>query len=227
MSLRFKWGDEPYISEDQNDTGLRFTDVLFGFALREVVTRLVKWDQLNNASRVHLMLTLVTILGSYIGFRNSEKRGKFRLRFFNLVTIRFAVDQAMVFLYFWLALYFSTEKDAVTGRLHLPEPDSLLTFDARVVFAIFGLYLAWDLITHWMASSGKYLLKAGSPGPSEPLVAKRYRTVITFGALAACGIVLLVSELSDPTGDAATFWMVALTAILVLYRVLKDGLEPK
>src|SRR3712207_9405709 len=33
---------------------------------------------------------------------------------------------------------------------------ALLTFDARVVFGIFVLYVAWDSISHWMAHTGKY-----------------------------------------------------------------------
>src|SRR5436305_12242423 len=156
MRLKPRWSEDRYDSEDVNDTSLRFTDVLFGFALREIVLRLVRWDELTNAARVHLLLATITILGSYIGFRNSQKRGRFRLRFFNLATWRFLLDQAMVFLYFWLALYLPTDRNPTTGGLRLPSAHALLTFDARVLFGIFVLYVAWDSLSHWMAHSGIY-----------------------------------------------------------------------
>lgn len=212
-----------------NDTGLRFTDVLFGFALREIVLRLVKFDDLTTATRIHLALAAVVILGSYIGFRNSQKRGKFKLRFFNLAVVRFALDQSMVFLYFWLALYFSTDRDPVTGELQLPSSEHLLQFDARTISAIFVLYLLWDLTSQWMARSGKYFtMKGGDQSPPTAdtrLEAKPFRTVITAGGLAAAVAILAVSEFAEPRGDAATWWIGALILVAVAYRVLKDGLR--
>lgn len=237
MSLEFSRG--PYVATDPNDTGLRFTDILFGFALREVVLRLVVWRELSTAVRVHLVLAVLIILCSYIGFRNSQKRGKFDLRFFNLATLRFLTDQGMVFLYFWVALYVSTARSA-SGELSLPTATTLVKFDARILLAIFALYIVWDLLSHWMAASGQYRLNVhseehGMRGELDggetsaqdggvALSAPFYRTAITLGCLVGTAVVWLIVEVSDPTDGAAVAFMVLLLVIVVIYRFLKDSL---
>src|SRR5262249_21427024 len=143
MTLQLVWSEAEYRAEDTNDTALRFTDVLFGFALKEIVTRLIEWEQLTTATKLHLVLAALTILGSYVGFRNSQKRGRFKLRFLNLATLRFGLDQVMVFFYFWLAIYVAVDKTDGNGHLILPSGTALLRFDARVLAVIFGLYLVW------------------------------------------------------------------------------------
>jgi hypothetical protein len=229
MGLRLKLSDGAYYAEDTNDTSLRFTDVLFGFALREVVLRLVKWEQLNVASRIHLLLTTLVILGSYVGFRNSQKRGRFKLRFLNLATMRFVLDQAMVFLYFLLALYISLDKDPATGQLSPSPAAALSRFDARVIVAIFALYFVWDLISHWMARCGRYFISKGDPN-AEPttsdlrLQAPMYRTVVTGAALAIACALMLVSEYAEPKGSAATWLIAAMAGLAVTYRLTKDML---
>jgi len=228
VSLAFKFSEGPYYAEDPNDTGLRFTDVLFGFALREVVLRLVRWVDLTNAARVHLVLATVVILGSYIGFRNSQKRGKFKLRFFNLAVLRFGLDQAMVFLYFLLALSFPVD----STEANLPDANDLLRFDARVVLAIFALYFLWDLVSHGMAGSGMYFTakcdpSAAPPISDVPLSAKQCRTWITVGGLVAAAIIWAVADFVEPAGGAASAWIGALIVVGVAYRCVKDGLQEK
>jgi hypothetical protein len=219
MSLKIKvHGKEGrYYSEDPNDTGLRFTDVLFGFALREAVTRLVAWSDLTTVARVHLVLAVLVILGSYIGFRNSQKRGKYQLRFFNLALVRFATDQTMVFLYFWLALYFQVSA--------LPSGTAIFRFDARIVLTIFGLYLAWDLVSHLMAGSKRYYTVKGSkPEEDEVMKVDTYRTVITIiGLIVAAGI-WAIAEFVEPAGGAATWGIAGLALLVVVYRFFKDSL---
>lgn len=226
--MSWRWGEDRYYAEDLSDTGLQFTDVLFGFALSEIVLRLVKWTQLTNAARMHLGLAAITILGSYIGFRNSQKRGRFRLRFFNLVTLRFLFDQTMVFFYFWLALYIPLDEDKTTGTLtRIPDARDLLRFDARVVFGIFALYLGWDLISQWMAASGKYFTQkatAGPPPTSEVrLEAKGYRTMTTGFGVAAALAVLIFTHSKEPADAEAMAGIIGLISIMVGYRMVKDG----
>lgn len=171
------------------------------------------------------------ILGSYIGFRNSQKRGKFKLRFFNLAVLRFVLDQSMVFLYFWLGLYISLEQDS-SGALEVPSATAFLRFDARVVLVVFLLYLSWDLVSQWMAHSGKYFVDKADPlsTPTRSdvrLEARTYRTLITLGATACATAILMISELAEPAGGAATAWIAALALLAVTYRVVKDGLQEK
>jgi hypothetical protein len=225
MKLTWKLPEDKYVS-DPADSGLQFTDVLFGFALFEVVRRFVEWTDLTSATRLHLCLATMTILGSYIGFRNSRKRGAFPLRFMNLATFRFALDQVMVFLYFWLALYFSIDKNALTGKIDkLPSSQSLLRFDSRVIAIIFVLYLAWDFLSHMMACTGKYLIEKDSK--SETLPAKWHRTVVTLACTVVAGGLWLVVEIHDPAGAAAEAWLVGLIVLVFMYRVVKDNVQEK
>jgi hypothetical protein len=56
------------------DNGLKFTDILFGFVIREVFLRLANWKALEWYVRWQLILTSAVVLGSWIGFRRSRNR---------------------------------------------------------------------------------------------------------------------------------------------------------
>src|SRR5438132_902411 len=86
------------------DTGLRFTDILFGFVIRELFLRLQNWATLPWFVRWQLIAGTALVLGSWIGFRRSLNRSSYELKFFNLPLLRFVLDQLMVILYFRVAV---------------------------------------------------------------------------------------------------------------------------
>ncbi len=129
---------------DTNDTGLRFTDVLFGFVIRELFLSLNKWKKLDGYTRAHLIAGAVLVLGSYIGYRNSLKRGQFKIRFINLPLLKFTTDQAMVALYFAFAV---AVPHPPSGNPKFPLSAELARIDANLLTLIFGLYLLWDLLS--------------------------------------------------------------------------------
>src|SRR5579883_735101 len=88
---------------EEFDTGLRYTDILFGFVIRELFIRLQHVAQLDAQAQLQLVLGAILVLGSWIGYRQSLYRSKYQLRFFNLPLLRFVVDQAMLVLYFRIA----------------------------------------------------------------------------------------------------------------------------
>jgi hypothetical protein len=128
------------------DTGLRFTDILFGFVIRELFLRFQHWGSLPWFVRWQLVAGTVLVLGSWIGFRRSLNRSTYEVKFFNLPFFRFLLDQGMVLLYFRVATLTPNE-----GHPDIAA-DALGQATIGTLFAIFGLYLLWDIGALWMAS---------------------------------------------------------------------------
>src|SRR5947207_7928440 len=70
------------------DTSLRYTDILFGFVIREIFLRLQYWHNLNLDAWLYLLVCLALVLGSWIGYRRSLNRSSYEVKFFNLPLFR-------------------------------------------------------------------------------------------------------------------------------------------
>lgn len=198
-------------STDDPGTGLRFTDVLFGFVFAQLFTRLTDWQSIDGITRAHLLMSATLVLASYIGFRNSLKRGDFKIRFFNLPFFKFATDQVMVVLYFLVATATPTF-DSATWESAEP---ALVRTDVRLVVFVALLYLIWDLLS-WRMCRAKYAIEFDEQG-----------LAITTLFLAASVVLLLVVELGGIGDDGASRGgaiavEVALIGLLLAYRFLKD-----
>lgn len=92
------WTKDRTADLDKKDTGLRFTDVLFGFVFKEIFFRLADWNSIDGDGapivKAHLVLAAVVTMSSYVGFRKSLSRADYKLKFFNLPMIRFVVVEA-------------------------------------------------------------------------------------------------------------------------------------
>lgn len=130
-----RWLFATELEPDKNDDGLVFTDVLFGFVLAELFTAKPP-DTLHHS--LHLVLSVVIVLGSWIGFRRSRNRRRYQLKFFNLALWRFMLDQAMVYFYFRLATLRTNEPGIGA--------ESLLESSLCFVSLAFALYLVWDIL---------------------------------------------------------------------------------
>jgi hypothetical protein len=124
------------------DTGLRFTDILFGFVIREIFLRLQEWGHLEWYVRCQLIAATVLVLGSWIGFRRSVNRSGFEVKFFNLPFFMFVLDQAMVFFYF----RFATRTPSEPSKEAPPGPDTLADTTLDALLIIVALYFVWDLL---------------------------------------------------------------------------------
>jgi hypothetical protein len=133
------------------DTGLRFTDILFGFVIRELFLRLQHWSELLWYVRWQLIAATALVLGSWIGFRRSLNRSEYELKFFNIPLIRFVLDQIMIVFYFRVATL--TPQDPNT---HAPGPQSIAHTTAKSLLFIFALYAAWDALGVAMGYLRKY-----------------------------------------------------------------------
>ena len=131
----------------RRDTSLRYTDILFGFVLRELFVRLQDWPALDSLVRLHLIAGTVLVLGSWIGYRRSLKRAYYEVKFFNLPLWMFVIDQVMLVLYFRIAVL----TDDPLNRTQDLTPLAVDTIGLTIY--VFVLYLIWDALGLWMAVS--------------------------------------------------------------------------
>jgi hypothetical protein len=210
----------PVAEVDRQDTSLRYTDLLFGFVVRELFIRLQNWPQLPMTARLQLLAVTVLVLGSFIGYRRSLNRSTYAVKFFNLPLSRFAVDQLMLVLYFRLAVlteYPWTAKQDLSG---LPSQT------ARLVVFVFILYLAWDLLGVWMAAS-REMLAGGKRTPRYPAIDRDTNRPTESASpidVAGVGITIaaLVAVMVIWTGGNRPWVLAALIAVLLGYRWVKE-----
>jgi hypothetical protein len=131
----------------KSDIGLTFTIILFGFVIRELFIRIQNWNSLQVPVRWQLVVGTALVLGSWIGFSQSDNRSRYKLKFFNLPTMRWVMDQSMVLLYFRLAV--------LTPTIPNPHTDvgGLVNDTLRTLVLIFVLYAFWDMFGIWMAKA--------------------------------------------------------------------------
>jgi hypothetical protein len=221
MNNRLRAVFHPIPEPERFDTSLRYTDILFGFAIRELFIRLQNWTQLDGAVQLHLVVATTLVLGSWIGFRRSLYRSGYQVKFFNLPLFRFLLDQLMLILYFRIAVL--TE---VNGKGSLAAGD-LAKSTTKIILYIFVLYFAWDLLGVWMAKA-KTTAADGSKKPLYPVVEESKMTteeqrVNWWGLLItvlSLGLVVLLWRFADCLTPYESF--VATTVLLFLYRWAKE-----
>jgi hypothetical protein len=202
------------------DTGLRFTDILFGFVIRELFIRLQKWDILPGLVRWQLIVATTLVLGSWIGFRRSLNRSAYELKFFNLPLVRFALDQGMVVLYFRIAVLTLIDPTA-----HF-DAGALVRDTLYTLTLIFTLYALWDLFGIWMATAGrdapKYPRIGDGDKPSARARSDWEALMITLVALGMIASVYSLSSDRQLDARASEIVFIVATALLLLYRFAKE-----
>jgi len=158
---------------EKADTSLRYTDILFGFVIKELFVRLQDWVQLDYAVRLHLIVGTTLVLGSWIGFRRSLNRARYQVKFFNLPLFRFILDQLMLILYFAVAVLTPTP---VSGKA-LPSSAELAYSTITLVLWIYVLYVFWDLLGMWMDKS-RIAVTGDGTQPRYPEVDKENKMTV-------------------------------------------------
>jgi hypothetical protein len=187
------------------ETGLTFTDILFGFVLMELFVRLAHTSSLPKFASLQLIAATLLVLGSWIGFRRSLSRSSYELKFVNLPLARFLLDQAMVVLYFRVA--------TLTPSPWTPKaPGPLAHATMTALFVIFCLYLVWDLGGIWIGLAPKYQNARVTWGG----------LLITALALAGSAALCFAPTYSHVRGPEADLLFAAAAVLLFLYRFLKE-----
>jgi hypothetical protein len=208
----------PPATVSTQSTALTFTDILFGFVIKELFSRLQYWGTQPPVVHWQLVIGITLVLGSWIGFRRSLARSNYELKFFNLPFFRFITDQALVFMYFRISIL---TPEAANPKVM---PVSLVQTTTMWVAVIFGLYLLWDFLGVLMSLSPKYkkIDQATKATTSEPFSANWPGVLIT---LASGGLIAIVYALASNTGsqnENVDLLLVVVTILLVLYRFAKE-----
>ena len=210
----------PVPEVDRQDTSLRYTDLLFGFVVREIFIRLQNWPHLPTTARLQLLAVTVMVLGSFIGYRRSLNRSTYAVKFFNLPFWRFVVDQLMLVLYFRLAVL--TEYPW-SGKQDL---SALPAHTATLVLLVFVLYLLWDGLGAWMASA-KLRVDGRTQAPRYPAIDRETNQPSgSAGSVDVPGLWITVAALVTAavvrSGGNSDWVLPALIAVLLGYRWVKE-----
>jgi hypothetical protein len=126
----------PQAEEDAGKDGVGFIDILFGVAASEVFIDLAAVPREQVAKWGHLLVALVLIAFSWIGYHKARTIAPAKLRFDHPAgLLQLGVDIGIVGTYFAL----------VINAHGLADEYSMLAHSALIAVA-YGLYLVWDLL---------------------------------------------------------------------------------
>ena len=229
FKARLRLALSPPAEVSKRDTSLRFTDILFGFVIREIFLRLQQWSELDGIVQAQLVVCSVLVLGSWIGFRRSLNRSAYEVKFVNLPLVRFVLDQAMVVLYFRI----TSLSGPLDGLATAQPPADLAQQTAWNLVLVFGLYVLWDIFGILMArATDRTKAGAGMP-PKYPRIgsddtATTDRQVVNWGGFAitvvAFAALVVAWAATDPApsrGSSITVLVLA-AVLLFLYRLAKE-----
>jgi hypothetical protein len=218
MNKLIRFALQPVPELEKFDTSLRYTDILFGFVIRELFLRLQNWTLLDDAVKLHLLVGTTLVLGSWIGYRRSLYRSKYQVKFFNLPFFRFILDQLMLILYFRIAVLTDPSGKQAAGG-------SLTNATVKLIMYVFVLYVLWDLLGLWMTSaksSGterKFLYPVVD---EEKMTDKKqqFNWIGFFITAASLGVVILLWSVVDCFPPRREYF--AVVTLLLLYRWAKE-----
>ena len=225
MNARLRAAFSPVPEVGRRDTSLRYTDILFGFVIRELFIRLQNLPALRGVVIGHLVVGTTLVLGSWIGYRRSRNRTAYEVKFFNLPFFKFLVDQIMLILYFRIA--------TLTPANVADPPSDLTTHTLRLLVYIFGLYILWDALGTWMVKASTRDA-SGTPKPKYPVVVEDEKTlqpkmsdkrdkVDMPGVLITVGFSLAIVVAWAKADAVPALTILAITTgLLLLYRWAKD-----
>ena len=226
MSRWLRLALRPPAAVGQVDTGLRFTDVLFGFVIRDLFLRLEDWSRLSWSIRWQLIVAAVLVLGSWIGFRRSIHRSQYEVKFFNLPFLMFIADQLMIIVYFRIA----TLTDI--GGKGAPTPGDLATRTLELLVVVFILYGIWDYLGRRMANAREGVAPADRPKypeidddkkmTDEPMTPSRVGYAMTVATLAVLALLWWWAAVRDLSTITAEWLLFGMIVILLLYRFAKE-----
>jgi hypothetical protein len=202
--------------EDPGKVGISFVDVLFALVVGEVLSPLRRWWTIPGPAWSHLVLAAVLVLTSWIGYHNSTNKPKYEIAFVNLPLWQFVLDISMVIAYWFTAT--SAELPEHSPLKDLPAPRGSAVPEAILVAVCFLLYVLWDEV-------GRQIKKSPFYGASSPSASDGARRIVTWCCFVATLVIVglaIWAEASDQHWGIVIALDIALIALLIGFRVLKE-----
>ncbi len=199
--------------EDTRSVGIGFIDLLFAFVAGTALDVAAHPSAVPPAGRFQLVLALVTVVLSWIGYHNSLNRPTYIVRFPNLPLAQLSVDIALVIIYYYLVA--TSEGVKGNGSHSSARPETWL------VFAMFWLYVVWDIVGQAIRRDVRYTRR-----PVEFAIPIRRWTTVAFAC--ATAIVVAVVAAVNPSSRGAVEGIDGLLLVLIVgFRFAKEGLTPE
>jgi hypothetical protein len=219
----------PELDESDKRSGVTFVNILFGLVVTTAAIQFSAefvnwwadgWNFVNKARLANLAVALTLTVLSWIGYHQSQQYPPFLIKFINIPFFQFCLDVSMVIAYY--AVVAVAENPDRGARAPLT-PDALP--EAGLVFIVFVLYALWDFLGYRLFHDPEYSRRLKTPREPERLGPRRW---VTFGFTVAAGIQALAIWVFRPsTGLSVIGADAAIIAFLLLYRLLKQGFDPK
>jgi hypothetical protein len=213
--LKAVWS--PTADVSKQSTALTFTDILFGFVIKELFLRFQYWDTESWVVRWQLITGITLVLGSWIGYRRSLARTGYELKFFNLPLLRFGLDQAMLIVYFRIAILTPNEASPQVVATTVTQTT------VRALLIIFGMYILWDVGGLLMTLGNKYK-KIDNDGnkTTDPFPKNLSGFAITLVFSVLFAVLYIVAENTTIHGQQADYLLLTATVLLLAYRFAKE-----
>ncbi len=206
----------PPVAVSEQSTALTFSDILFGFVIKELFVRLLHFGTESWIVRWQLITGITLVLGSWIGYRRSLARAGYELKFFNLPLIRFGLDQAMLIVYFRVATLTPNEASPKVAAA------SVTQTTLRALLIIFGLYVLWDVFGLLMTLGKKYKKIDKNKMTDEQFPKNFSGFVISVAFSALFAGLYTIAERTTIHHQQADRLLLAATVFLLAYRFAKE-----
>jgi hypothetical protein len=165
------------------------------------------------AEQLNLLLAIVVAISAWIGYHNSRNRAKYIIVFFNFPLLQFAIEIALVYVY-WLLVVSSTDASQGssnnTGTTVLPE--------AGLIALYFALSCCWDLTAWAMRKAPKYPdMRMEEDRPRRRLVTRVFLLIFV--------VLTLIIWLSQPAGVAGIVLTIMMTVMVVMHRWAQNAVQ--
>jgi hypothetical protein len=143
---------------DTSEIGVDFIDILFGLVVTEIFTAFTNVRLHELATWANLVLALVVVVFSWIGYHKAKSKYSRSLSFTGASIIQFFVDIGIVAIYLALVKEMEHTRDLARGT----HPVLSIRPEAVTMSVIFALYLIWDLLQVRLSASDATLRSAAS-----------------------------------------------------------------
>jgi hypothetical protein len=213
------------VVDDSRRTGLGLIELLFGFVLGLAFVQTFDfYNRFVAAGWGHLVLSVSTIVLSWVGYHNSRQAALWMMKFINGPFLQYVVDFLIVLSYLGLIVTVEGIRAAPT---HANPPLEISAVpEATLILVIFALYFVWDCLEVQINEKCSYEKEWSRRCDANDirLIHEGDRPRLKVTAL--FGLIFLVIHIAvlqwEPRHNAVVAWVDGvMVALLIAYRVIQ------